>query len=85
MSRSALAASPVTPPALAQALALEAAAAIRGDLVGIDLLPLGDGFVVSEVNGAVDFKPRYALGPGNVFRNAVHELVRVAQQRRAAA
>jgi glutathione synthase/RimK-type ligase-like ATP-grasp enzyme len=76
---------PVTPPALAQALALEAAAAIRGDLVGIDLLPLGDGFVVSEVNGAVDFKPRYALGPGNVFRNAVHELVRVAQQRRAAA
>jgi RimK family alpha-L-glutamate ligase len=76
---------PVTPPSLAQTLALEAAAAIRGDLVGIDLLPLGEGFVVSEVNGAVDFKPRYALGPGNVFRNAVHELVRVAQQRRAAA
>jgi RimK family alpha-L-glutamate ligase len=76
---------PVTPPSLAQTLALEAAAAIRGDLVGIDLLPLGEGFVVSEVNGAVDFKPRYALRPGNVFRNAVHELVRVAQQRRAAA
>ena len=76
---------PVTPPALAKTLALEAAAAIRGDLVGIDLLPLGEGFVVSEVNGAVDFKLRYALGPGNVFRNAVHELVRVAQLRRAAA
>jgi hypothetical protein len=41
--------------------------------------------VVSEVNGAVDFKTRYALGPGNVFRSAVHELVRVAQLRRAAA
>jgi len=57
-----------SPPPLARKLALEAAAAIRGDLVGIDLLPLGDGFVVSEVNGAVDFRPPYALGPGNVFR-----------------
>jgi RimK family alpha-L-glutamate ligase len=70
---------------LARTLALEAAAAIRGDLVGVDLLPLGEGFVVSEVNGAVDFWPAYALGPGNVFRRAVHELVRVAQLRRAAA
>ena len=76
---------PVAPPPLAQTLALEAAAAIRGDLVGIDLLPLGEGFVVSEVNGAVDFKARYALGPGNVFRSAVHELVRAAELRRAAA
>ena len=74
-----------TPPQLAQRLALEAAAAIRGDLVGIDLLPLGEGFVVSEVNGAVDFRSAYALGPGNVFRSAVHELVRVARLRRAAA
>ena len=62
----------------------EAAAAIAGDLVGVDLLPRGDGYVVSEVNGAVDFRPWYALGPGNVFRNAVHELLRVAQIRRAA-
>ena len=37
------------------------------------------------MNGAVDFRPWYALGPGNVFRNAVHELLRVAQIRRAAA
>ncbi len=74
----------VAPP-LAQALALEAAAAIRGDLLGIDLLPLGESFVVSEVNGAVDFRHTYALGPGNVFRHAIHELVRVAQLRRAAA
>jgi RimK family alpha-L-glutamate ligase len=76
---------PAAPPQLARSLALEAAAAIRGDLVGVDLLPLGGGFVVSEVNGAVDFRRTYALGPGNVFRNAVHELVRVAQLRRAAA
>jgi RimK family alpha-L-glutamate ligase len=73
------------PPPLAQRLALDAAAAVHGDLVGIDLLPLGDGYVVSEVNGAVDFRPAYALGPGNVFRDAVHELVRVARFRRAAA
>ena len=76
---------PASPPPLARKLALEAAAAIRGDLVGIDLLPLGDGFVVSEVNGAVDFRPAYALRPGNVFRSAIHELVRVARLRRAAA
>jgi RimK family alpha-L-glutamate ligase len=76
---------PAEPPPLARTLALEAAAAIRGDLVGIDLLPLGEGFVVSEVNGAVDFRPRYALGPGSVFRNAVHELVRIAQLRHIAA
>jgi RimK family alpha-L-glutamate ligase len=76
---------PAAPPLLAQKLALEAAAAVRGDLVGIDLLPLGDGFVVSEVNGAVDFRPAYALAPGCVFRSAVHELVRVARLRRAAA
>ena len=74
-----------TAPPLAQALALEAAAAIRGDLVGIDLLPLGESFIVSEVNGAVDFRRAYALGPGNVFRDAIYELVRVAQLRRAAA
>jgi RimK family alpha-L-glutamate ligase len=76
---------PAPAPPLAQRLALEATAAIAGDLVGVDLLPRGGGYVVSEVNGAVDFRPWYALGPGNVFRNAVHELLRVAQLRRAAA
>jgi glutathione synthase/RimK-type ligase-like ATP-grasp enzyme len=76
---------PTAPPSVAQALALEAAAAIRGDLVGIDLLPLGDGFVVSEVNGAVDLRPAYTLGPGDIYCDAVRELVRVAHVRRAAA
>jgi RimK family alpha-L-glutamate ligase len=76
---------PAPAPPLAQRLALEAATALAGDLVGVDLLPRGGGYVVSEVNGAVDFRPWYALGPGNVFRDAVHELLRVAQTRRAAA
>jgi glutathione synthase/RimK-type ligase-like ATP-grasp enzyme len=72
------------PPPLARRLALEAAA-VRGDLVGVDLLPLHSGFVVSEVNGAVDFRPRYALGPGDIFRKTVHELLRIALLRRRAA
>jgi RimK family alpha-L-glutamate ligase len=76
---------PCVPPSLAQRLALEAAAAVRGHLVGVDLLPLNNGFVVVEVNGAVDFRPAYALGPGNVYRTAVHELLRAAELPLAAA
>jgi RimK family alpha-L-glutamate ligase len=79
------ASAPAPAPPLAQRLALEAAAALAGDLVGVDLLPRAGGYVVSEVNGAVDFRPWYALGPGDVYRKAVHELLRVAQLRRAAA
>ena len=52
---------PVDPPPLARALALAAAQAGRGDLVGVDLLPTPNGgFVVLELNGAVDFRPVYA-------------------------
>ncbi|HZR94614.1 MAG TPA: hypothetical protein VFA56_02905 [Gaiellaceae bacterium] len=76
---------PAVPTPLARRLALEAAAAVRGDLVGVDLLPLRGGFVISEVNGAVDFLPHYALHPGSVFGAAVHELTRVARVRRPAA
>ena len=44
---------PVVPTPRAAALARAAAAAVGGDLVGIDLLPLTDGrYVVIEVNGA---------------------------------
>jgi len=54
---------PVSPPDEARAVALGAAAAIGGDLVGIDLLPSDLGtWVVLEVNGAVDFNGTYALG-----------------------
>jgi RimK family alpha-L-glutamate ligase len=53
---------PVDPPSDARAIALAAAAAIGGDLVGVDLLPAGLGsWVVLEVNGAVDFNGTYSL------------------------
>jgi glutathione synthase/RimK-type ligase-like ATP-grasp enzyme len=58
----------VDPPPQAALLALEAAAAVGGDFVGVDLLPLtGGGFVVLELNGAVEFTPEYALNGTDVF------------------
>jgi [lysine-biosynthesis-protein LysW]---L-2-aminoadipate ligase len=54
---------PVIPPAEARELALAAAAAIGGDLVGVDLLPTANGgWTVLEINGAVDFTSEYSLG-----------------------
>jgi hypothetical protein len=44
--------------------------AARADLVRVDLLPTGRGFVVFELNGAVDFRPLYAPGR-DVFADAV--------------
>jgi [lysine-biosynthesis-protein LysW]--L-2-aminoadipate ligase len=65
---------PVDPPPIAQALALAAARAARADLVGVDLLPTGNGFVVLELNGAVDFRPLYAPNR-DVFVDTVAALV----------
>lgn len=56
------------PTAAASALGIAAAAAIGADLVGVDLLPAGDGFMVIELNGAVDFDERYSLAGQNVMR-----------------
>jgi RimK family alpha-L-glutamate ligase len=70
-------------PPLARTLALAAAAAVRGDLVGVDLLPTRNGFVVSEINGAVDFRSYYALDVEDVFAETVLELLRAARDRRA--
>jgi RimK family alpha-L-glutamate ligase len=66
---------PVDPPPVAQALALAAASAARADLVGVDLLPTPNGgFVILELNGAVDFRPAYAPGR-DVFFDAVAALL----------
>ena len=69
---------PVVPSAEAAALARAAAAAVRGDLVGVDLLPLPEGgHVVIEVNGAADFTRDYSLGSEDVFEAVARRLVPV--------
>jgi RimK family alpha-L-glutamate ligase len=65
----------VTPPAEACALAVGAAAAVRGDLVGVDLLPTEHGFTILEVNGCADFTSDYALMGTDVFTSAVQALL----------
>jgi gamma-F420-2:alpha-L-glutamate ligase len=52
---------PASPPADAREMAVRAADAIGIDFAGVDLLPLGESWVVLELNGAVDFDRRYAL------------------------
>lgn len=58
-------------------LALAAARAVSGTLVGVDLLPGEGGFTVLEVNGAVEFTRDYRPGE-DVFYEAATELVRAA-------
>ncbi len=66
---------PIDPPSDARAIALAAAAAVGGDLVGVDLLPAGLGsWVVLEVNGAVDFNSTYSLAD-DVFAEARRALM----------
>jgi RimK family alpha-L-glutamate ligase len=75
---------PATAPLLARTLAISAAQAIRADLVGVDLLPTANGYVVAEVNGAVDVKPWYRY-EGDVYADAVFELLRSVHDRLAVA
>lgn len=75
---------PVAPPRDAAELALAAADALGGDLVGIDLLPVGDGWTILEVNGAVDFTCEYRPGD-DVFAAVADALARSARARTWAA
>jgi [lysine-biosynthesis-protein LysW]---L-2-aminoadipate ligase len=70
----------VEPPPVAQELALAAARAARADLVGVDLLPTRKGFLVIELNGAVDFRPQYAP-QRDVFCDTVAALLEDGVQR----
>jgi [lysine-biosynthesis-protein LysW]---L-2-aminoadipate ligase len=65
------------PPADACELALLAAAAADADLVGVDLLPREGGWVIIELNGAVDFTAEYA--DGDVFALVAGALAGVAE------
>ena len=74
---------PAEPPPVAAELALAAAKASGLDLVGVDLLPTGPGgFSVIELNGAVDFRPVYALGEGDVHAHAMAALAGGRRHRR---
>jgi RimK family alpha-L-glutamate ligase len=66
---------PALPPPDARALALAATRAVGMDLAGVDLLPVDDGWVVLEVNGAVDVRPLYSLSY-DVYEAALEALQR---------
>ncbi|HSL66372.1 MAG TPA: hypothetical protein VK874_17085, partial [Gaiellaceae bacterium] len=63
--------------------ALAAVAAVGGDLVGIDLLPVDGGWTVLELNAAVDFDARYDLPGRSVYTDAAEALGLVAAARAA--
>ena len=65
---------PVVPPPAACALGIAAAAAVRGDFIGVDLLPFGDGYTVIELNGAADFNDTYSLPGRDVVADAAAAL-----------
>jgi RimK family alpha-L-glutamate ligase len=69
---------PADPPQAARELALAAAAVAETDLVGIDLMPTSDdGWIVIEMNGAVEFTDAYSLDR-NVFSAAAEALAGAA-------
>jgi RimK family alpha-L-glutamate ligase len=69
------------PPREAAALALEAARAIGASLVGVDLLPDSrGGWIVAELNGAVEFTHEYAPWH-DVFVETASALVREGYER----
>lgn len=60
----------------AAVLALAAAKAVGGDLVGVDLLPRRDGgWSVIEVNAAVDLTPDYAIDGRDPFLAAAEAIL----------
>jgi RimK family alpha-L-glutamate ligase len=66
---------PVIPSPEACGLAVAAATAVGGDLVGVDMLPLPDGgYVVLELNGAVEFTSEYSIGD-DVFEAVARSLL----------
>ena len=60
---------PCDPDADACQLAAAAAAVIGCDLVGVDLLPTARGWVVLELNAAVDFDDEYSLATHDIYRD----------------
>jgi RimK family alpha-L-glutamate ligase len=72
---------PAMPTPEACVLATYATAAVAGDLVGVDLLPLPNGgYVVLEVNCAVEFTSDYSLAGRDVFEEVAGAVARDATE-----
>jgi [lysine-biosynthesis-protein LysW]---L-2-aminoadipate ligase len=54
-------------------IALAAAVAVDADFVGVDLLPSSEGYLVLEVNGAVEFDGTYSVS-GDIYEEAAGAL-----------
>jgi RimK family alpha-L-glutamate ligase len=63
---------PAEPDAAACAAGIAAATAIGADIVGIDLLRDAAGYVVLELNGAVEFNSEYSLPGRDVYIDLAH-------------
>ena len=63
------------------ALAVAAAAALDADLIGVDLLPVPDGYTVIEMNGAVEFDGRYSLAGEDIYAAIADALALVKPSR----
>ena len=72
--------SAAVPPPDASELAVAATRALGIDFAGVDLLPLEEGWIVLEVNGAVDLRPMYSLET-DVYAAALHSLQEATDQR----
>lgn len=65
---------PVVPPQGAVDMALAAARAVSGDLVGVDLIATPEGHIVLEINASVDFDRLYSLPGRDAYRDAADAL-----------
>jgi RimK family alpha-L-glutamate ligase len=72
---------PAAPSLPSVALAMAAAAAVDGDLIGVDVLPTPDGLAVVELNGCVDFTHEYAAPGRDVYADAALNLSAKASAR----
>jgi RimK family alpha-L-glutamate ligase len=59
---------------VAERLAVAAADAVGGEFVGVDLMPTLEGYVVLEVNAAVEFDDGYSLDGDDVFQEVARAL-----------
>jgi RimK family alpha-L-glutamate ligase len=65
---------PVEPSGEACRLGVAAVTAIGADIAGVDLLPVAGGYVVLELNGAIEFDEHYGLAGRDVYLDLAEAL-----------